>query len=64
MPKIKNIRTINKILKPDQGGWFEYQGKAILIGFRHGKDANGYDRKQLAIGTDEIKVYVLSVAKR
>lgn len=44
--EIKNVRTLIKVLKSDDIGWFGYQGKTIFIGYRKGKDALGRTRKQ------------------
>ena len=44
--KIKNIRTLINLVRSDEVGWFEYQGKAIFIGYRNGVDGLGLNRKQ------------------
>ena len=46
MRAIKNVRTLIKIIKSDEVGWFVYKGKTIFIGYHAGKDALGQTRKQ------------------
>ena len=48
--EIKNVRTIIKMVKSDEVGWFEYKGKTIFIGYRKGKDALGQTREQRLYG--------------
>ena len=46
LTEIKNIRSLVKIIKSDGVGLFEYKGKTISIGYRHGKNQEGLNRKQ------------------
>lgn len=43
---IKNIRTLNNKIKVREVGLYEYQDLLIQVGFRGGKDADGYNSKQ------------------
>ena len=44
--EIKNIRTLINDIKSGQVGWYGYQGKTILVGYRKGRDEEGRDSKQ------------------
>ena len=44
--EIKNIRTLINDIKSGKVGWYGYQGKTILVGYRKGRDENGRDSKQ------------------
>ena len=48
MKEIKNIRTLINDIKSGKVGWYGYQGKIILVGYRKGKDQDGRDSKQRA----------------
>jgi hypothetical protein len=43
---IKNIRTLNNKIKVREVGLYEYKDLLIQVGFRGGKDADGYNSKQ------------------
>jgi len=44
--EIKNIRTLINDIKSGKVGWYGYQGKTILVGYRKGRDEEGHDSKQ------------------
>ena len=44
--KVKNVRTLIKRIKAREIGLLEYQDLLIQIGFRGGRDSDGYDSKQ------------------
>lgn len=44
--EIKNIRTLINDIKSGKVGWYGYQGKTILVGYRKGRDEDGRDSKQ------------------
>ena len=44
--EIRNIRTLVNVIKSGTVGRYEYKGKSIFVGYRHGKDEKGQTRKQ------------------